>query len=109
MISAPLSIGEQIMINSNEQSSLTPMISIVQNGNASQCNASFGFYFRETPSTEKLLEKIKQTRKSMQTVLGNLDLLEQEALQQQAMEHQDALIAMLQHLPEEERKKLLNI
>lgn len=92
-----------------QKSSLTSMISIVQNGNASQCNANFGFYFRETPSTEKLLEKIKQTRKSMQTVLGNLDQLEKEALRQQAMEHQDALIAMLQNLPEEERKKLLNI
>lgn len=97
------------MINEKQESSLTSMISIVQNGNASQCNANFGFYFKQAPSTEKLLEKIKQTRKSMQTVLGNLDQLEQEALQQQAIEHQDALIAMLQHLPEEERKKLLNI
>lgn len=96
-------------MTNNEQSSLTSMISIVQNGNASQCNANFGFYFKQTPSTEKLLEKIKQTRKSMQTVLGNLEQLEQEALQQQAIEHQDALIAMLKHLPEEERKKLLNI
>ncbi len=97
------------MINEKQESSLTSMISIVQNGNASQCNANFGFYFKQTPSTEKLLEKIKQTRKSMQNVLGNLDQLEQEALERQAIEHQDALIAMLQHLPEDERKRLLNI
>ena len=93
----------------NEQkSSLTPMISIVQSGDASVCNNHFGFYFKKTPSTEKLLEKIKETRKSMKKVLENLDQLEHEALQQQAIEHKDALIEMLKLLPEEERLKLMN-
>lgn len=93
------------MTNYEQKGSL---ISIVQNGNASQCNANFGFYFKQTPSTEKLLEKIKQTRKSMQTVLGNLDQLEQEALQQQAIEHQDALMEMFKNLPEELKEKIKN-
>lgn len=96
------------MINEKQESSLTSMISIVQNGNASQCNANFGFYFKQAPSTEKLLEKIKQTRKSMQTVLGNLDQLEQEALRQQAIEHQDALMEMFKNLPEELKEKIKN-
>ncbi len=84
------------------------MISIVQSGDASVCNNHFGFYFKKTPSTEKLLEKIKETRKSMKKVLENLDQLEHEALQQQAIEHKDALIEMLKLLPEEERLKLMN-
>ena len=90
----------------NEQQS--SFISIVQNGNASECNANFGFYFKQAPSTEKLLEKIKQTRKSMQKVLANLEKLEKEALQQQAIENKDALIEMLKLLPEEERRALMN-
>ena len=93
-------------MTSNEQKS--SLISIVQNGNESQCNASFGFYFKQTPSTEKLLEKIKQTRKSMQTVLGNLDLLESEALQKQAVEHQEALLEMFKNLPEDIKERIKN-
>ncbi len=89
----------------NEQRSL---ISIAQSGEASVCNNYFGFYFKKIPSTEKLLEKIKETRESLQKVLGNLDKLEQEALQQQAIEHKDALIEMLKLLPEEERRALMN-
>jgi hypothetical protein len=54
------------------------------------------------------LEKNKETRESLQKVLGNLDKLEQEALQQQAIEHKDALIEMFKLLPEEERKALMN-
>ncbi len=93
------------MINEKQESSL---ISIIQSGDASVCNNHFGFYFKKTPSTEKLLEKIKETRKSMQQVLGNLDKLEKEALQQQAIENKDALIEMLKLLPEEERRALMN-
>ena len=96
------------MINEKQESSLTPMISIVQSGNASICNANFGFYFKNKPSTEKLLEKIRETRKTMQTVMENLNQLEKEALQQQAVEHKGALIEMLKLLPEEERRALMN-
>lgn len=94
------------MTDNQQQCSL---ISIIQSGDASVCNNNFGFYFKKKPSTEKLLEKIKETRKSMQQVLGNLDKLEKEALQQKAIESKDALIEMFKLLPEEERKKLLNI
>lgn len=90
----------------NEQQS--SLISIVNSNDARVCNNNFGFYFKKTPSTEKLLEKIKETRESLQKVLGNLDRLEQEALQQQAIEHKDALIEMLKLLPEEERRALMN-
>lgn len=89
----------------NEHRSL---ISIAQSGEASVCNNYFGFYFKNKPSTEKLLEKIKETRKSMNKVLENLDKLEKEALQQQAIEHKDALIEMLKSLPEEEKRALMN-
>ena len=54
------------------------------------------------------MEKIKQTRKSMLKVLANLEKLEKEALQQQAIENKDALIEMLKLLPEEERRALMN-
>ncbi len=96
------------MTNNEDKSSLTSMISIVQSGNASICNANFGFYFKNKPSTEKLLEKIKETRKTMQTVMGNLDQLEKEALQQQAIEHQDALYEMFKNLPDDMKEKLMN-
>ena len=92
-------------MTNNEHSSL---ISIINSNDARVCNNNFGFYFKKTPSTEKLLEKIKETRESLQKVLGNLDKLEQEALQQQAIEHKDALIEMLKLLPEEERRALMN-
>lgn len=90
----------------NEQQS--SLISIVNSNDARVCNNHFGFYFKKVPSTEKLLEKIKETRECLQKVLGNLDKLEKEALQQQAIEHKDALIEMLKLLPEEEKRALMN-